>query len=254
MNEIFNQNNLALILLVVAIIAIARYISKFARNTVPRLLWFGLGIFLILSSFKDSHIILLDTYTLLGIGFVWPHVRFFFEWLYGIYTDLKRATINSYYFVLTVYFKIRRVVLWFYETYQNIKAFFSNRKQKRKEKSQDYYEEEQKQDYGYYEQKSNRQERQKEHKQEYRSYEYESSNNHEEETEDSFDEFARFFSDSFYTVLGIWPDDDFEKIKMNYRALVKLYHPDRHQGDERYTEIMQRINAAYEYFEKLHKK
>ena len=64
-----------------------------------------------------------------------------------------------------------------------------------------------------------------------------------------------------YRLLGVSPDDDMEKIKKAYRALVRRYHPDiiKAQGkDEHYlqeaTKKTQEINEAYERIKKARAK
>ena len=49
-----------------------------------------------------------------------------------------------------------------------------------------------------------------------------------------------------YKVLGLSPDATDEEVKAAYRKLAKKYHPDLNPGNQRATERMNEINAAYE--------
>lgn len=63
-----------------------------------------------------------------------------------------------------------------------------------------------------------------------------------------------FFSDDHYEVLGVDVNSTFQEIKRAYRALMREYHPDLNPDDkEKYTLIVQRINGAFEYFEKMNR-
>ncbi|MCS6967033.1 MAG: J domain-containing protein [Cytophagales bacterium] len=59
---------------------------------------------------------------------------------------------------------------------------------------------------------------------------------------------------SHYQALEVPPGASFEQIKASYKNLIKKYHPDKfaHQPDQQKIalEITQRINVAYQYFEK----
>jgi len=69
---------------------------------------------------------------------------------------------------------------------------------------------------------------------------------------------TRDSADQYYAVLGLEPGADMEAIKKAYRKLSMTYHPDKvsHLGDE-FKKVaegkMKDINAAYDYFKKLHK-
>lgn len=49
-----------------------------------------------------------------------------------------------------------------------------------------------------------------------------------------------------YKVLGVPPTASPCQIKQAYRRLVRLWHPDLHDGDPHATQVLQAINAAYE--------
>lgn len=49
-----------------------------------------------------------------------------------------------------------------------------------------------------------------------------------------------------YSILGVSEDATFIDIKKSYRFLVKKYHPDRNSGNEIESEMIKRINIAFE--------
>lgn len=50
-----------------------------------------------------------------------------------------------------------------------------------------------------------------------------------------------------YEVLGLLPHAEDVVVKAAYKALAQKFHPDKHKGQkEQYTELMARINTAYE--------
>ena len=220
------------------------FVSKFAKRIFFRLLWVALGLYIIITSAKTSNNILYDIDTLFGIGFIYPHIRFVFEWLNDIYESFKRTTANIYYFFLTIYFKIKKIILWFYQTYKKIQSLFSKRKydkSKKDKKQNNYYQKERySNSYKQDEKSSNRN----------NSY----SKNHQEQSssysnKNPYDaEFEQFFSDDNYIILGVLRSDNKATIKKAYRKLVMKYHPDVNSNDEtkKYTIICQMLNKAYE--------
>ena len=62
-----------------------------------------------------------------------------------------------------------------------------------------------------------------------------------------------------YTLLGVTRESSVAEIRERYRALVKTWHPDRHQSSpanvrEEVTRRMQRINAAYQHLTAAHER
>jgi DnaJ-class molecular chaperone len=49
----------------------------------------------------------------------------------------------------------------------------------------------------------------------------------------------------FYKVLGVSDDADGAQIKLAFRALAKVHHPDLHAGDKLAERRFQTINGAY---------
>jgi len=258
-------------------IAFAWFISKFAKNTIPRLLWIGLGIYFIFP-LKDTGKILYDIDTLIGIGIILPHIFFFIEWIKEIYYEFKRVTIDTYVFAITIYYKVRNFFLWFYNTYKKIHNFFT-KKQSSKQEQKDYYQEQQKQDYGsYYKQDSKFYDKAKQRKEQreqeesstysqeeqYKEQEYEDTSSYEEaevqqelSLEDELmqdDRYKHFFSDSAYTVLGVSINDEFKTMKKRFRKLASEFHPDRNYEEfDKYNILFARISSAYQTVEKFHK-
>ena len=60
------------------------------------------------------------------------------------------------------------------------------------------------------------------------------------------DSISKWKSNNAYSVLGLSPDSSETDIKIQYRRLIKMYHPDltKDKRDE-YTEIAKKINWAY---------
>ena len=58
----------------------------------------------------------------------------------------------------------------------------------------------------------------------------------------------------YYADLEVKPGATFKEIKSSYRRLVKMYHPDLFQHDDKKKEmadkVTRKINEAYNYFEK----
>jgi len=50
----------------------------------------------------------------------------------------------------------------------------------------------------------------------------------------------------YYSILGVSEDATLVEIKKSYRFLVKKYHPDRNSGKEIDSEIIKKINIAFE--------
>ncbi len=58
----------------------------------------------------------------------------------------------------------------------------------------------------------------------------------------------------YYSILGVTEDATLVEIKKSYRCLVKKYHPDRNSGKEIDSEIIKKINIAFEVLSDKHKR
>ncbi len=62
--------------------------------------------------------------------------------------------------------------------------------------------------------------------------------------------------DQYFSYLELERTNDFTVIKKQYRKMMKKYHPDRFQGNEKQKKIAEQItrqlNEAYDYFERRH--
>lgn len=222
------------------------FISRFAKNNMPRLLWSGLGIYFI------YHAYILSPLAFLGLGLLLPHFRFLYRWVNEVINTLKLLTHNTYYFFLTIYFKVRYYVMWFIYIYFEIKGFFSNIKNKNayekyyKHKGYDYQEpkREQKEKYSYEEQRQEKF--------------YEDAKQQEPRDDSRYEKYKQFYSENDYIVLGVSPNNDYKTIKKAYKELINKYHTDVNQHlslDELdiYKEITQNLNSAWETVARLKK-
>ena len=173
--------------------------------------------------------------------------------IYDLFIQLKNATINAYFFFITIYYKILRLINWFINIFFVIKVFIAEINERFKNKSSQK-EQEQKQSYNKSEQKSNSN-NEKAYEDFKKSNGYNESKK-EESTKQKVDErYKQFYSSSPYEVLGVKASDDFSIIKKSYRALVRIYHPDLNPHDiELFTEITQNLNNAYEKLQKTYGK
>ena len=82
---------------------------------------------------------------------------------------------------------------------------------------------------------------------------YQQQHTPKKETKSDHGAFERFYDDNAYVVLGVNATDEFKTIKKAYRTLVRQFHPDLNLDKvEQYTEIMQKLNHAYEKLERYH--
>lgn len=216
------------------------YFSKKAETIFFHLLYTGFGLYM-LFTMEDTRIIY-DMKMLVGLGLLVPQISFL-RWFipYSIQT-IKMMTTNTYYFFVTIYYKILRFIKWILAIPKNIKIFFTNFSFKKSNKSKDNYKEN---DYSY-ENNHNHEYSHKEQKQYYEEKDTkQNTENHEE--------YSQFYSSSAYIVLGVNQNDDFKTIKKSYRLLVRIYHPDLNPDNIKlFTEITQNLNNAYEKLEKKH--
>ncbi len=260
-NEISSMN-LSNFISVALLFYIPFYFSKKARTLFFHLLYSYFGIYMLFTIHGTN--IIYNGKLLVGLGLLIPQLRFIIQFIKDIIQTVKMMTANTYYFFVTIYYKIIRFINWIKTAYILLKTFFTTFSFKK----EDYSEQEQSSRQNYsYEQKHQKfyeepkhKEQKSYHKEETKSeskYKEQSSSKKEEpksEPKKEYGKFERFYSDSAYVVLGVSADDDIKVIKKVYRKLVREYHPDLNPDNiEFYTEITQNINNAWEKVEKWKK-
>jgi DnaJ-domain-containing protein 1 len=274
----FDTINLKAMLLVMVIYGIIPFlISRLAKSFIPRLVFFGIGVYGFVGCIDTSTAILLDLDFYIILGLIAPHILYMSKVAISLLIDLKNATVNYYYFMLTIYYKIINF-------FRAFKAFIKKMINVIKGKEK-FFNGKSKNSYRYQRQKNRyEKERAKYHNEEYQedSYNYskeqefydrysnffnedETQNNNYHSNQSSnqnsnyqqqnqyngyrdeyhsniVPELKQFYSLDPFTVLGLSINDDCSTIKKQYRTLAKKYHPDKN-GDK-YTEIMKFINSA----------
>jgi curved DNA-binding protein CbpA len=261
--------NGGLIVAIVAFFAISFYISRMANNIVSRLIFLSAGIYFIKEFFTSGNYGSLSA----GIGMIIPHVLPVLYTFKEVFDDLRYATVNSYYFFITIYYKLLKLFRLIINlikmpfTYRAKKEYERRKReyeeQKAKEEAQrkaneerayykrkEQYEKEQQQKA--HEQAKRDRKTQREQQEQQRRYEKQKAKEEANRSAGLRDEYhsgipselKQFYSLDPFIVLGINKDDKCKTIKKAYRELAKQYHPDR-QGNE-YTEVFQFINGAYE--------
>lgn len=254
------------------------FISRYFEAILFRLILVIVGIAFLQE--WNQQAILRDTNFLVGMGLITPHINYFFSFIkntifniwmfiFSLYIQLKNATINTYYFFITIYYKILRFINWLKEPFIFLKIFFTSRRENKKsnnsyskeedfswknmdDEKQSFSEEQEKEFYS----DSKDEYSYKDNSNSYESNNSYNSNNNYQETKDEniSDEFKQFYSPSAYVVLGVNEFDNFSDIKKSYRVLVRIYHPDLNPDNiDKYTEISQNINEAYSKLKKIHK-
>jgi hypothetical protein len=208
------------------------HFSKKAESLFFHLLYSFFGIYMLLTM-EDVRVIY-DLKMLVGLGLLIPQIRFIIQFTKDTIQTVKMMTANTYYFFVTIYYKIIRFINWVKSTYIMLKTFFTTFSFKK----EDYFKQEQSSQRNYsYEQKHQKF--------------YEES---KDEFKREYEEYKRFYSESAYTVLGVSADDDYKTIKKVYRELVREFHPDLNSHRiQLATEITQNINDAWEKVERWKK-
>jgi len=229
------------------------HFSKKAQSHFFKVLYSFFGIYMLATMENIS--IIYDTKMLVGLGLLLPQLKFIQWFIHNTIQTVKMMTANTYYFFVTIYYKTIRFINWIKSTIKMIKIFFTTFSFKK----EDYQEQEQssQHDYSYHERSEKFYDESKYSKQE-RSQSQENSYKKQEsprsEPKKEYGKYGRFSDSSAYVVLNVSPSDDFKTIKKAYRKLVREYHPDLNPNEiEKYTEITQLINSAYEKLEKYKK-
>jgi DnaJ-domain-containing protein 1 len=262
-----------LIFVGILLILIARWISNKAYSTPARLFWFVLGLYIISLKYHDKTLYI-DGELFFAIGLIIPHVQYFILYTIEFVRSMITLSYNTFFFFLTLYYKIRKVFIGIYELYLKAKAFFT--KEDYKENNQDFYgnKEKAKESHSYYEKQEyqhqyqddnseddyfRKKQQEQQSKQKQKSYSDNSDKKEEKKQESKSsssssgssspygEEFAQFFSNSPYVVLGVANNADKKTIKKAYRELAMKYHPDKNPQSEfeKYNHICQMLNEAY---------
>jgi curved DNA-binding protein CbpA len=229
---------------IVFVFAVAFYFSKKAQSLFFHLLYSYIGFYLIFhSGFINP---LYNQKLIVGIALLTPQLKFLVQFTQDTIQNIKMMSANTYYFFVTLYYKVIRFIHWVQNIPQEINDFFSSFGNSQQENRQNKYQE--RDEYRY------KQKHQKFYEENETKEEYKEQKTEERYTQSSSDEFAQFYSESAYIILGVSSDDDFTTIKKAYRKLVRKYHPDLNPDNiELYTEITQHINDAYEKVERWKK-
>lgn len=136
--------NIGALVVIAVVFAIAYKVSSIFESRIFRYLIFILSVITLLNPIEPKHhSVFFNIQNWIALGALIPHIKFIFEDLEEKYYQLKYATINAYYFWLTVYYKLLRLaraliwlavsifnaVIWFYYTFKHtliLIAYFAN--------------------------------------------------------------------------------------------------------------------------------
>lgn len=240
------------IILIVILFYIPYFFSKKARTTFFRLLYFSVAIYLFITN-KDSSIIY-NQNLIVALALIIPQLGFIVRFIRETIETIKRMTANTYYFFITIYYKILRAINFIKSVFTKIFNLFSGSKRKKEYQDNSYQEKRyyKESKFGSDEKFSSEDNSNYSYKEEQKqSYQEKESNYYKEEK--SYSGLDRFDSGDDYIILGVGSDDDLATIKKAYRELMKEYHPDIHPDNKLYEEITQKINSAYANLKDIHK-
>jgi DnaJ-domain-containing protein 1 len=107
---------------------ISYYISKKAESFFARMFFIIIGL-IVISNNPTTATILYNPYIMIFLGFIAPHIKFATQSAIRLYLDLKYATINSYYFMLTIYYKTLNFIRAFKAFIERMKNIFSSKEE-----------------------------------------------------------------------------------------------------------------------------
>lgn len=263
LNEIRTLNIDNLIMIVI-VFSLFYWISNRLKRTFFKLFVLIFAVLVLKETNYDS--ILLSEDIVIAVALIIPQIKFIFSFVLSILNSIKVMTANTYFFFISIFYKIVRFFRWIIDILLVIKRFFSRTK---KEENSSYNNEEQS-NYDYSKQENNYSSRnsyndfkndeyEKRKQRQYDDFRNSSNETYEEPIKDEYehvsDELKRFYSSSAYIILGVSEGDNFPEIKKTYRNLISIYHPDLNPDNiELYTEISQNINEAYSKLKKVHGK
>ena len=215
------------------------HFSKKAETLFFHLLYSFFGIYM-LATMEDVRVIY-DLKMLVGLGLLIPQIRFIIQFTKDTVQTIKMMTTSTYYFFITIYYKIIRFINWIKSTYIMLKTFFTTFSFKK----ENYFKQEQssQRDYNY----------EKKHQ---KFYEEPKHDKQEEYTSTRKDhtEYSRFDSSDEYIVLGVDRSDSYKFIQKEYRSLLRKYHPDLNPDNIIFAnEMTKKLNGAWEKVEKAKK-
>ena len=121
-SEISNMN-LSNFISVALLFYIPFYFSKKAETLFFHLLYSFFGLYMLFTMHSTS--IIYDTKMLVGLGLLIPQLRFIIQFIKDVIQTVKMMTANTYYFFVTIYYKIVRFINWIKSTYIMLKTFFT---------------------------------------------------------------------------------------------------------------------------------
>jgi hypothetical protein len=216
------------IVVVALLFSIPFYFSIKAKTLFFHLLYVVLAISMF--RYSSDEISVDNIKLIIGLGLLIPQIKFIVIFIKDTIATIKMMSVNTYYFFITIYYKIIRFINWIKSSFIMLKVFFTSFNSN----NDDYFKEENNQ--SSYEEKY------------YQEQEYYKQDKDENSVKD---EYKKFYSSNDYEVLGVSPNDDYKTIKKSYKKLVRIYHPDLNPNDIKlYTEITQNINSAWENIDK----
>jgi len=208
------------------------FISQNAKGHIPRLLFSITGLYFLFAGEFYS----IDT--AIGVGLIVPHLYFLYLYIRLQIFILTRIGVNSYYLLLSFYFKIYNFFVWIKSLFNAIKIFFTTRNFSQAKHS--------------YEEDNPREEEFDYTKYEEQQYQYEHASTDEIE-ENIKEEYRHIYSKDPYIVLGVSPSDSQQTIKKAFKKLMREHHPDINRDRiEEATILTQKINSAYETLKNKH--
>jgi len=123
LSDEINRMDLKNFIVVALLFYVPFHFSKKAESLFFHLLFSGFGIYMLLTM-EDIRIIY-DSKMLVGLGLLLPQLRFLYYFIQNTIQTIKMMTANTYYFFVTIYYKILRFLNWLKSTYIMLKTFFT---------------------------------------------------------------------------------------------------------------------------------
>jgi flagellar biosynthesis GTPase FlhF len=233
------QINIEALIVAIFLISLSYYISKLAKNLVPRFIFVAIG-----------------------IGLIIPHILPIITKVFNI----ELHTLNPLEYIKDKIYqrKMEKERQYKKAQYEKQRQEEEKRAKEEAQRQQEYekqkreYHKQQQQKQREYEENQRKKYQQNNHEEQ---KQYKEENHYKEQTkEDTYNddynenipnELKRFYLKDPFSVLGVSRDDDCKTIKKAYRDITKQYHPDLHQDNKLYTQIFQHINNANDRVKKI---